>query len=120
MQHFFVDASPESTKLSSPSFSMRIKPVDKRKMVTPSPGDYKPEHSEKYLEEKIQHSLGIKPSDPKKYITPSPGAYRPEHSEKYLEEKIQHSLGIKPSDPKKYITPSPNKYQVDYRLGFNI
>ena len=58
---------------------------------------FRPEHSEKYLEEKIIHSLGAKLSDPKKYITPSPGAYRPEHSEKYLEEKIYHSLGIKHS-----------------------
>ena len=49
---------------------------DPKKYVTPSPGAYRPEHSEKYLEEKIIHSLGTKLSDPKKYVTPSPGAYR--------------------------------------------
>ena len=72
----------------------------------------RPENSEKYLEEKIIHTLGTKLSDPKKYVTPSPGAYRPEHSEKYLEEKIIHSLGTKLSDPKKYITPSPGAYRL--------
>merc|ERR1712156_996309 len=100
-------------------------------MGTPAPGAYKAEDSEKYLEEKIQHSMGIKHFQPKKYVTPAPGAYKAEDSEKYLVEKIQHSMGIKPSDPKKYldekiqhsmgmkikdpkkyITPAPNKYEA--------
>ena len=55
--------------------SMRIKPADPKKYITPSPGAYEPEHSEKYLEEKIQHSMGIKLRDPKKYITPAPNVY---------------------------------------------
>ena len=87
--------SSESTKENSPSFSLGVKHAKPKKYITPSPGAYKPEHSEKYLEEKIMHSMRIKPADPKKYITPSPGAYEPEHSEKYLEEKILHSMGIK-------------------------
>ena len=83
----FSGQSSESTKASSPSFSLGIKPAQPKKYVTPSRGSYKPEESEKYLEEKIQHSMGIKPADPKKYITPAPGAYNSEEGEKYLEEK---------------------------------
>ena len=54
---------------------MGIKPSDPKKYLTPAPGAYKPEHSEKYLDEKIQHSMGMKIKDPKKYITPAPNKY---------------------------------------------
>merc|ERR1719187_3227446 len=93
--------------------SMGIKPADPKKYLTPAPGAYKPEQSESYLEEKIQHSMGIKPATPKKYQTPAPGAYNPEHSESYLEEKIQHSMGMKLADPKKYLTPAPGAYKPE-------
>ena len=84
----FTDASAESTKLSSPSFSLRMKPAAPKQYLTPAPGAYQSENSEKYLEEKIQYSMGIKPTPPKQYKTPAPGAYKNEDSEKYLEEKI--------------------------------
>merc|ERR1711892_84005 len=93
--------------------TMGIKHADPKKFLTPAPGAYKPEESELYLEEKIQHSMGIKPSAPKKYLTPAPGAYKPEDSERYLEEKIQHSMGIKPANPKKYLTPAPGAYKPE-------
>jgi len=35
-------------------------PKEHMGFVTPSPGAYTPEKSEKYLEEHIQHSMGIK------------------------------------------------------------
>ena len=54
---------------------MGIKPSNPKKYVTPAPGAYKPEESDKYLEEKIQYSMRIKPSDPKKYVTPAPNKY---------------------------------------------
>ena len=54
---------------------MGIKHFEPKKYITPAPGAYKAEDSERYLAEKIQHSMGIKLSDPKKYITPAPNKY---------------------------------------------
>jgi len=54
---------------------MGMKLEGPKKYLTPAPSAYKPENSEKYLEKKIQHSLGIKPSLPKPYLTPAPNHY---------------------------------------------
>ena len=54
---------------------MGMKLQGPKKYLTPAPSAYKPENSEKYLEENIQHSLGIKPSLPKPYLTPAPNRY---------------------------------------------
>merc|ERR1711997_519419 len=53
-----------------------------------------PEKSERYLQEKISHSLGIRLASPKPYVTTAPSAYRPEESK---EEKAAIAFGIKHS-----------------------
>merc|ERR1711971_794305 len=107
------NVNPESNKLSSPSFSLRMKPAGPKQFLTPAPGAYKNENSERYLEEKIQYSMGIKTTPPKQYKTPAPGAYKSEDSERYLEEKIQHSMGMKLQGPKKFLTPAPGAYKSE-------
>ena len=57
---------------------MGEKPAEAKKYITPPPNAYAPENSIKYLQEKIEHSLGIKLEDPKPFLTPAPGTYRPE------------------------------------------
>merc|ERR1712004_534076 len=74
--------------------SMGIKPDSPKAYLTPSPGAYVPEKSEKYLQEKISHSLGIKLASPKPFSTPAPSAYRQEDCK---EEKAAIAFGIKHS-----------------------
>ena len=71
---------------------MGIKPEAPKAYLTPSPGAYVPEKSEKYLQEKISHSLGIKLPSPKPYVTPAPSAYRPEECKPFSSCSVWHEV----------------------------
>jgi hypothetical protein len=105
-------------KASNPAATMHVRHAEPKAFITPAPGTYCPEKSEKkMLDTSPKYSFGLKPKQDIKNNTPAPNVYNvssalancPEGQKKKAPSYTMSGRGKNVQDPR-VLNPGPGKY----------
>lgn len=101
-------------KDTPPAYCLQSRPKEIPKYLTPAPGEYNVEKSDKMLVKSApRYTFGVKKPPKSTSETPAPGAYEPEKAILALDRKPAYTFGMKTIIAKPSNTPAPGAYEPE-------